>query len=304
MWAISIHHTIINSSTAGLYCSIKRSTFSSKALPNKIFWLRAWDCSCLQEDLNHISSWADKWQLKLNANKCEALLISRKHSTPKFDYHNKGIPLFWKPLVRYLGIHINCKPDWTDHCKVITAKATRCLNFLRHSMWSAPCSAKSLAYQSIIRPIMEYGCKVWNPYQLGNISMLERIQRRAARWSCGSRWNPITLSWSKSLEVCLRELLWPTLQLRQQYFSILTLYDILHKRCPLNFSHYCTLSRTSTRTHSLALVPTQSFINAYRYSFFVNIAFLWNSIPFNILSLDSVKEFRHSLGSHLFCNCS
>ena len=36
MWAISIHHTIINSATApGLYCTIKRSFFSSKALPNK-----------------------------------------------------------------------------------------------------------------------------------------------------------------------------------------------------------------------------------------------------------------------------
>ena len=134
--------------------------------------------------------------------------------------------------------------------------------------------------------------------------MLERIQRRAACWSCGSRWNPITLFWSKSSKVCLRELLWPTLQLCRQYFSILTLYDILHKRYPLNFGHCCTLSRTSTRTHSLALVSTQSSINAYRYSFFVNIAFLWNSIPFNILSLESVKEFRHSLRSHLFCNCS
>ena len=37
MWAININHTIINSSTAsGLYYSIKRSTFSSKALPSKI----------------------------------------------------------------------------------------------------------------------------------------------------------------------------------------------------------------------------------------------------------------------------
>ena len=44
MWAISIHHTITNSATApGLYCTIKRSTFSSKALPSKIFWL--WACT-------------------------------------------------------------------------------------------------------------------------------------------------------------------------------------------------------------------------------------------------------------------
>ena len=105
------------------------------------------DCIQLQEDLNCISSWADRWQLKLNASKCEALLISRKRSPPTFDYNLKGISLSWKPLVHYLGIYINCKLGWSDHCKIIAAKATRCLNFLRHTMWSAPRSAKSLAYK-------------------------------------------------------------------------------------------------------------------------------------------------------------
>ena len=54
-------------------------------------WIR------LQEDLNCVSSWADKRQLELNASKCEALLISRKRSPPKFDYNIKGNSLSWKP---------------------------------------------------------------------------------------------------------------------------------------------------------------------------------------------------------------
>ena len=152
--------------------------------------------------------------MKLNASKYEALLISRKHSPPTFDYNLKRISLSWKPLVHYLGIYINCKLDWSDHCKVIAPKATRCLNFLQHTMWSAPRSAKSLAYKSIICPIMEYGCQVWNLHKRTNIDLLEKVQRRAARWSCGSQWNPSSLSWSKSSEVCLKELLWPTLLLR------------------------------------------------------------------------------------------
>ena len=85
--------------------------------------------------------------------------------------------------------------------------------------------------------------------------------------------NPITLSWSKSSEVCLKELLWPTLLLRRQYLSILTLYDMLHKGYPLNFSDYCTLSATRTREHALAFLPTQSSINAYRYSFLLTSPF-------------------------------
>ena len=42
MWALSIHRTIINSVTVLHY---QRSTFSSKALASKIFWLRAWSRS-------------------------------------------------------------------------------------------------------------------------------------------------------------------------------------------------------------------------------------------------------------------
>ena len=89
---------------------------------------------------------------------------------------------------------------------------------------------------------------------LTNVATLPCWKRRAARWSCGSQWNPITLSWSKSSEVCLKELLWPTLLMHRQYLSILTLYDILHKRYSLHFSHYCTLSQTSIRKHALALL--------------------------------------------------
>ena len=36
------------------------------------------DCQLLQEDLDHICDWANKWQLRLNASKCKALLISNK----------------------------------------------------------------------------------------------------------------------------------------------------------------------------------------------------------------------------------
>ena len=42
---------------------------------------------------------------------------------------------------------INCNQDWTDHYKITASKATKFLNFLWHTMCSAPHSAKSLAYK-------------------------------------------------------------------------------------------------------------------------------------------------------------
>ena len=37
------------------------------------------DCKLLQEDLDRICDWADKWQLRLNASKSEAFLNVRKY---------------------------------------------------------------------------------------------------------------------------------------------------------------------------------------------------------------------------------
>ena len=54
-------------------------------------------------------------------------------------------------------------------------------------------------------------------------------------------------------------------------------------------SDYCKLNTSCTRAHSMTLVPPQSTINSYRFSFFVNTAFLWNTVPYDIVTLSAPK---------------
>ena len=42
-------------------------------------------------------------------------------------------------------------------------------------------AAKCAAYKAIIRPTLEYAAVVWNPHNLGDIQLLESLQKRAAR---------------------------------------------------------------------------------------------------------------------------
>ena len=124
---------------------------------------------------------------------------------------------------------------------------------------------------------------------------LESVQRRAARWACGSRWSPVQRQWSKSSDVCLQELHWPTLSSRRNYLSVSMMYDILNGRYDsLKFSDYCNFNTSCTRAHSMTLVPPQPTINSYRFSFFVSTVFLWNTVPYAILSLGAPK-FRRAL---------
>ena len=37
---------------------------------------------------------------------------------------------------------------------------------------------------SLVRSQLEYSASIWDPYRIGDINKLERIQRRAARFVC------------------------------------------------------------------------------------------------------------------------
>ena len=53
---------------------------------------------------------------------------------------------------------------------------------------------KSLAYTPLERPILEYGAACWDPYRECQISALDRVQNKAARFahhSGGSDWESL-----------------------------------------------------------------------------------------------------------------
>ena len=118
-------------------------------------------------------------------------------------YNIKSSTISWNSIVKY---HIQSTLSWSHHCKVVSSKARRSLNHLRHSLWGATTAAKSVAYKCLVRPLLEYACQVWSPHTARDISGLESVQRRAARWACGSQWDPISRKWSKSSDDCLNSL--------------------------------------------------------------------------------------------------
>ena len=196
--------------------------------------------------------------------------------------------------MKYLGVIINSKLKWNDHCQYLVSKATKCLNRIRRAMFGCTQAAKIGAYKALVRPHLEYACAVWSPYAAQDISLLESVQHRAAHW-IKSFWDSSTNKWSKSSINFVNELGWPSLKARRDYISIWTLYSIFHKRIAIDFSKYFQFNTLSTRSHSLTLNLVCSTINTFRHSFFVAVPFLWNFLPPTILSQPTAGSFKHKL---------
>ena len=56
------------------------------------------------------------------------------------------------------------KAIWSEHVTSIVSKANRALGMIRRNINVAPLQAKSQAYQTLVRPHLEYCSSVWDPH--------------------------------------------------------------------------------------------------------------------------------------------
>ena len=110
---------------------------------------------------------------------------------------------------KYLGISISSDLKRNKHIQQISSKANKSLSFIRRNLKIISKTDKNREYQTLVRPKLEYCCTVWDPYTSENIYILEKIQRRAARYVRNRQHN------TSSATYMMETLSWPTLQQRR-----------------------------------------------------------------------------------------
>ena len=85
---------------------------------------------------------------------------------------------------KYLGVIIRQDLSWDEHENEICSKSKtdKALGFLRSNLRTRATELKETAYKTLVRPILESACSVWDPHTKKNIDMPENVQRRAARF--------------------------------------------------------------------------------------------------------------------------
>ena len=72
---------------------------------------------------------------------------------------------------------------WLDQVNYIAQKSWKALHFVMRILKKRKRNAKSLAYTSLVRLILEYGAACWDPCREGQINVLDRVQAKAAQFT-------------------------------------------------------------------------------------------------------------------------
>ena len=134
--------------------------------------------------------------------------------------------------VKYLGINISADLRWNKHVDATRGAASATLGFLRRNLWISSQPVKTRAYQSYVRPKLEYASTVWDPHTKSNISKIEMVQRQSARWVLGRFHN------RSSVTDMLSFLDWRTLEMRWADSRLMMLYKMRHGLVALDTTQY------------------------------------------------------------------
>ena len=237
-----------------------------------------------------LGRWEKKWLMEFHPDKCQVLTITRKRQPVTYNYILNGHQLKHVSDAKYLGITFTNDMRWNQHIDNITAKANKTLHFLQRNVQISCPRLKTTAYQTLVRPTLEYATTVWDPHTKGNIYKIEMVQRRAARYVLHRYHN------RSSVGEMLQHLNWPLLEVRRQHQRLAMLYKIHHGMVAVNKAQYLTpAARTSRHTHRSSYLVNEASTDYIRQSFFLRTVREWNSLPATVVDAPSLESFKARL---------
>ena len=119
------------------------------------------DVEKLQTDLDRLGNWAEENEMKINPNKSKALSFTRARVKDPLNYSLGDQMIPEASCCKYLGIIIRSDLSWADQVNYMVQKARRALHFVMCILKIGNKNTKSLAYTSLVRPILKYGVACW-----------------------------------------------------------------------------------------------------------------------------------------------
>ena len=128
----------------------------------------------LQDDIDKLVKWSEKWQMLFNFGKCKCLHIGPGNTS--MNYEMGGTILSTTVKEKDLGVTMNANMKVSEQCRIAASKANQVLGMIRRNITYKDKSLIVPLYKAIVRPHLEYCIQAWSPYLRKDIDMLEKYR--------------------------------------------------------------------------------------------------------------------------------
>ena len=157
-------------------------------------------------------------------------------------------------------------------------------------MRRCPQDIKTVCYNALVRPTLEYASCVWAPNTKKNVAKVESVQR------CAARYVKNDFSKESSVTAMLNDLNWDTLQHRRSMAKVTMMYTITNNLVHVDIStHQLTPLESRTRGHDKRFYIPKTRTSLLKGAFSPDTIRLWNSLPQDAINSTSVDIFKEKI---------
>ena len=142
----------------------------------------------MQNVLDYIQDWCDKWGFRISIAKTKFILFHRGRNK-SLKLLLDGHPLEKVQDVKFLGMVFDQSLSWNKHIEYINNRCQKRINILKlltGSKWGTDKETMVLLYKNLIRSIIDYGSIVYQSACKTTLKKLDVIQSQALRLCCGA----------------------------------------------------------------------------------------------------------------------
>ena len=244
----------------------------------------------LQNDLDRLVKWSEKWQMLFNFGKCKCLHTG--HGNLNVNYKMGDTVLGTTVKEKDIGVTISADMKVSEQCGIAASKGNQILGLIRRNITYKGKKLIIPLYKAIVRPHLEYCIQAWRPYRKKDIDTLERIQRRATKMFPELR----DLSYEERRKECGLT----TLETRRLRGDQIEVFKILNGYENIDRNMFFSLKKDSrTRGHEVKLVKDQCRLDMRKHSFSQKTINEWNKLSTDCVTASSMNMFKNKVDTYL-----
>ena len=244
------------------------------------------DREALQQDLDKLDQWSQKWQMQFNADKCSVIHLGHKNRQYNYKLGNHELKKSVKE--RDLGVIVESSMKWSEQCNAAVKSANSTLGIIRRHIKSRKKDIIIKLYKSLVRPKLEFCVQAWCPYQRKDIENIERVQHRATK----------LIGEFAGLDYMTRidraGLI--TLEKRRLRGDLIEVYKIIKGFDNIDYRNFFQIADNSrTRGHRFKIVKIRARLDIRKNFFSHRVVNSWNQLPASVVDADTVNNFKNRL---------